>query len=149
MRQRVVGTRTASVPSSFATGTVFQFVPAPGNYVGTYPPGYMLDVSAELTSLLSMYPSPLSQVLRDMGKTVKAVVSSGLPYLSTGAGFFREYQLLVPGVVGSPFGVVGGPPAGGNVVPNYYTVYLPVVVDGMLATGAVLPPVSLTLDGQM
>lgn len=154
MRQRVVGTRTASVPTTFASGSVFQFRPAPGNYVGTYPPGYMLDVATELNGLLANYSS--GKVLRDMGKTIKAVINTTLPVdLSTGAGFFREYQVLVPGVAslngvaGATSGVIGGPPAGGNVVPYYYTVYVPVVVNGMLAVGASLPPVALTIDGQM
>ena len=65
MRQRVIGTRTAIAPTyplnQSPPNNFFQFRPVPGNYVGTYPPGYMFDVSVELNNLLINYS--LSEIL--------------------------------------------------------------------------------------
>lgn len=171
MRQRIIGTRTASVPSTpaIAAGNFYQFIPTVGNYVDNYPPGYMVDNSLELSGLLAAYypAATWPQVLRDMGKTIKAVIGANATTvptdLSTGAGFFREYQVLVPGfpglngVAGSSSGVIGGPGAntGGLVVPYYYTVYVPIVLNGNVAAqgaGSVAPifnAIKLTIDGQL
>jgi len=137
LRQRVLGTRTASIKYSNVQGgnapfgTFYQFIPTDGNYVGNYPPGYMIENTIEVQLNLANY-FPTQAVFRDEGKTIKAVIGSSttVPTSTKGAGYFREYQAIIPGVPGSTSGVVGGPPAGGLVVPQYYTVYLPIVVNG-------------------
>lgn len=141
LKQRVVGTRTAAFNPLAEPGTYYQFQPAVGNYVGNYTPGYMYDVTAVVVGELSGATLP---VMRDMGKTLKAVIgqdSQTQPVdLVTNAGFFREYQILVPSVVPSatsstPFGV-------GGVAPTYHTVYVPIVV------GGTLPGVAVGATGQ-
>ena len=147
-RQRVVGTRTVGVDysqTSFAgnalPGTFYQFVPLSGNYVGNYPPGYMVENTVELQNNVG-WMFNLNAVATDMGKTIKAVIglnASTVPAnLSTGAGYFREYQIIFPnitglnGIVGSSSGIAGGPPATGLVVPQYFTVYIPIIVNGII-----------------
>ncbi len=162
LRQRVVGTRTASVPGSISAGTFYQFNPATGNYVGNYPPGWMSDISSTVNTALANYSG--QKVMRDMGKTIKAVigVSGTQPTdLSTNAGFFREYQILVPSVIAGPtsasnFGVIGDDNTP-TVYSDYYTVYVPIVVGGTIAgvaagSGGVAPVttgVTLITDGQL
>jgi hypothetical protein len=93
-------------------------------------------------------PSPLG-VLRDMGKTIKARISSNNTGTGTfGApGFFREVQVIVPATVANATasstygvgvgvntvgGVPGALPAGGNVGDSgYNTYYIPIVVGGV------------------
>ena len=109
----------------------YEFVPASGNTVGNYPPGYVqllpLSVSALITGLSGA-------VLRDMGKTIYA----GVGATPTVYGRFRQVQVLVPSVgnnnfiggsTGSNFGVIGGPGVG-DVYTNYMTIYLPVFNNG-------------------
>ena len=122
----------------------YEFVPASGNVVGNYPPGYVqllpLSVSAPLAALSGA-------VLRDMGKTIYA----GIGATPTAYGRFRQVQVLVPsvgnnnfigGTTGSTSGVIGGPGIG-DAYTNYATIYLPIVQNGMvpsatLSTAAVL-----------
>jgi hypothetical protein len=163
LRQRVVGTRTAAVPAIDASGGVlYQFVPAVGNYVGNYPPGYMVDVSVTVGDALTAQGG--LPVMRDMGKTIKAVISAAGVQpadLATNAGFFREYQILVPTVVPGPtsssnFGVIGGPTSP-TAYTSYFTVYVPIEVGGTYpgvaaGSGGVAPraaPPALLADGQL
>lgn len=125
----------------------YEFVPASGNTVGNYPPGYVqllpLSVSVPLAALSGA-------VLRDMGKTIYAnVYAAGVP--TAAYGRFRQVQVLVPsvgnnnfigGTTGSTSGVIGGPGIG-DAYTNYTTIYLPIVQNGMvpsatLSTAAVL-----------
>ena len=127
------------------------FVPNSGNVVGNYPPGYMVPASQTgLTTAISNALSNLSSVvvLRDMGKTIFAqyVATVGASLTSAPAGFYREYQVLVPqslsasqgfigGVSGSTFGVVGPSVATAPGTSTYLTVYLPSIVGGVVAPG--------------
>lgn len=163
LRQRVVGTRTAAVPTLDPSGGVlYQFIPAVGNYVGNYPPGYMSDITGVVSAKLALQAG--LKVMRDMGKTVKAVIGvagSQPADLATNAGFFREYQILVPSVVAGPtaasnFGVIGDASTPTSYA-DYYTVYVPIAVGGVLpgvaaGSGGVAPSVigaGLITDGQL
>jgi len=163
-RQRVVGTRTVGVKytnvfaGNAVAGTFYQFIPLSGNYVGNYPPGYMVENTSEVQNNMG-WMFPLNAVATDTGKTIKAVIglnASTVPAnLSTGAGYFREYQIIVPNIVGSSSGIVGGPPASGLVVPNYFTVYIPIVVNRVVASrgDGLVDPIfnvaNLLSDGQL
>jgi hypothetical protein len=164
LRQPVVGTRTAAVPTlSGVTGVLYQFIPATGNYVGNYPPGWMSDITSTVNTALGGYPTG-SAVMRDMGKTVKAVIGvagSQPTDLITNSGFFRQYQILVPSVISSAtsasnFGVIGDANTP-TAYSDFYTVYVPIVVGGTIAgvsngSGGVAPTLegaSLITDGML
>jgi len=149
LRQRSVGNTTLSVPATPNT-SLYVFVATNGNYVGNYPPGYMVTAGAALPSSF-----PSGTVLRDMGKTIQASVSAGSPATDLGTpGFFREVQIVSPVTVATAtssttFGVgvgsltpssgpvgAGNLPASGNAGDDGYgTFYLPIVVGGVVASG--------------
>lgn len=144
-RQRNLATTFLQAPNE---NTYFYFVPIMGNYVGNYPPGYMMP--------LSMVP-PEGTLLRDMGKTVIAPVtfdSRAVP------GFFRAVQLIKPTAAVSAigkttFGVGGNVPRSittGNIGDmGYRTYYLPIIVDGTIASvgGSIAAAPYPPLSGQM
>ena len=172
LRQRVIGTRNIAA-SGNPNSALYVFIPTSANYVGNYPPGFMVAASVAGTFLPN--PLPTGTILRDTGKTIKAVTSSTTTAptdLTSYAGFFREVQLISPVTVASAtasstFGVgVGAAGAGaapGSYPPGnagddgYGTFYIPIVVDGVVAsqnstttttavstyTGALIP------DGQL
>jgi hypothetical protein len=157
LRQRVTGS-TVLVPPATTAGNYFTFVSGPGNYVGNYPPGWMVEAGANVAGLLNAYGATVNNtVLRDMGKTIKASVATnaaGAAPLGT-PGFFREVQLLVPSVSATPLtatnnGVIGqlpgSLPAGGNSGDGgYATFYIPIVVSGVVAGTAASPSLPLTI----
>lgn len=116
----------------------YEFVPASGNVVGNYPPGYVqllpLSVSVPLAALVAN-----GAVLRDMGKTIYA----GIGATPTAYGRFRQVQVLVPtvgtnnfigGTSGNTGGVIGGV---ANSNTSYMTIYLPVVHNGIIPAAIV------------
>ena len=123
----------------------YEFVPASGNTVGNYPPGYVQLVPASVAALLNSVAS--SAVLRDMGKTIYA----GIGATPTAYGRFRQVQVLVPsafngnfigGTAGNSGGVIGGPGIG-DAYTNYMVIYIPLFNNGLaasatLSTAAVL-----------
>ncbi len=144
--------------------TVFEFVPSSSNYVGNYPSGfndptggYVAPASAALTTALQQnYTATASAngaalVLRDMGKTIFAPITGavGTPASSTSPwGYFRQVQLIRPGVInqatgsgfmggvnGNTFGVLGaaGVP---DAFTNYLTFYIPVSIGGVVGANA-------------
>lgn len=125
-------TTVQGTPATYA----YEFQPASGNVVGNYPPGTMVAASSALQSAITAAGS--ASVLRDMGKTVQATLTSGA------VGFFRQVQLLVPTAVTAAQGYNGG--LGGNsfgvqgVVPNsnteYLVFYVPITVGGANADTA-------------
>lgn len=133
LRQRNVANTIFQAPTT--SGCYYTFVAGSGNYVGNYPPGYMSAVSG--------VPEGKGTLVRDMGKTIKAPIGTGV---SATSGFFREIQFIDPqpavSATGSTtFGVgigsqgAGVLPAAGNVGDaGYGTYYLAIVVDGTLAT---------------
>ena len=148
LRQRVVGTTTLNADGA----TLYTFVAGSGNYVGNYPPGYLVDATL---------PSLTGLVLRDLGKTIKAGYSGQGTGTDVGsAGFWRAVQVISPVAVASPtasstfgVGVAGqgaadgvpqGLPSGGNAGDaGYGTFYLPIVVGGVIAEGVTASTQSL------
>jgi hypothetical protein len=144
------------------TGDALDFIPATGNYVGNYPPGYV--VPANQTGLSSALTNAENgsgiSAVRDMGKTIYCPYSATVGGTQTYAGFFRQYQLLkvtpntiaqgnIGGVNGNNFGVVG--PANATVpgTSTYVTFYLPTLVAGVgAANGGDLVP-DIGAGGQM
>ena len=134
-----------TVTASPAT-TVYEFVPTAANYVGNYPPGYVQLAPAALQGAITTavaYATATQQrlVLRDMGKTIYAPISS----LTGVSGYFRQVQLLsssgvsasqglIGGAAGNNFGVIGAP-ANPDAYTNYLTFYIPVTVAGVNAIG--------------
>jgi hypothetical protein len=167
LRQRNVANTIFQAPTN---ACYYNFVAGSGNYVGNYPPGYMALASADIAAAAGVSPGLL---IRDMGKTIKAPIGvlANTPILNPAAteGFFREVQLIAPvaavsatgsttfgvgaGVAGSAAGTV---PAGNAGFNGYGTFYIPIVIDGTLATSAgtqasiaVLPTSYLPIGGQM
>jgi hypothetical protein len=156
----------------------FAFVPTPANYVGNYTPGVMYQATQASTNQAgkALQAAILAAiagnggvgalvgnaanflVLRDMGKTIKAVYETTAGDAPRSAvtdgneGFFREVQLIAPrplgptsntvigGPTGSTFGVIGN-------TPEYLTFYIPVAVAGV--RGAPSAPVYAIAGGQM
>jgi hypothetical protein len=139
----------------------FQFVPSSSNFVGNYPSGfndstggYVAPASQALvTAIGSAGASNTGLVLRDMGKTVFApIADNGVVNATSAWGYFRQVQLLRPGVVtqgpgfmggvtGSTFGVLGAP----QNPTDYLTFYIPVSVAGV--TGAAVNTQAFALAG--
>lgn len=157
---RQLPTGIAQLNDTF-TSSALDFVPATGNYVGNYPPGYVVPGSQTgLSTILTNYASQTGTVVRDMGKTIFCPYAATVNGTQTYSGFFRQYQLLVTspitisqgcigGVNGNNFGVVG--PANATVpgTSTYVTFYLPTFVAGVgAANGGGLVP-DIGAGGQM
>jgi len=135
---------SASIFSAGNIATVaYEFVPASGNTVGNYPPGYVQIAPAPVLALIASAVAS-GAVLRDMGKTIYA----GVGATPTAYGRFRQVQVLVPqvgnnnfigGATGTANGVVGGP-AIGDVYTNYMVVYIPAVNNGLIPVAMVANP---------
>ena len=159
LRQR---SQTSTFFQAPTNACYYNFVAGSGNYVGNYPPGYMALASADISAAAGVSPGLL---IRDMGKTIKAPIGTGV---TATEGFFREVQLIAPvaavsatgsttfgvgaGVAGSAAGTL--PSAGNAGFNGYGTFYIPIVIDGTLATSdgttkAVLPTSYLPIGGQM
>jgi hypothetical protein len=168
LRQRVVGTTTYSLPTA-PQGQDFNDLfyvlqTDSDNYVGNYPPGNMITLADLATaSQTPLLPDITGCVLRDMGKTVKARVTDGTDVGST-AGFFRAVQIIQPlNIVPQTFGVGGGAATsfmagsgrpqslgpGNTGDKGYGTFYIPIVVDGVIASQATtntpLVPVNVSM----
>jgi hypothetical protein len=146
-------------------GSAVDFVPTSGNYVGNYPPGFMvLATQTGLSNILTAYAQ--NGIARDMGKTIFApyatggLISNGNAGNFASYGYFRQYQLIVPtpisvtqgflgGVGGNNFGVVG--PAAATVpgTSTYVTFYLPTLVAGVGAAGGGTQVQDIGAGGQM
>jgi hypothetical protein len=108
----------------------FEFAPDASNVVGNYPPGTMNAASSALINSIAGLNTLSSGnlILRDMGKTVQAALSTA----PNGAkSFYRQVQLisLVSGVNGK----VDEP----NKYTDYLTFYVPITIGG--SATAVLP----------
>jgi hypothetical protein len=122
---------------------------------------------ADTTGAFDAFPALNTLLIRDMGKTIKCVPSASSAAPATGAtsGFFREVQLIAPTTVASAtassnFGVIGTAaqsiPSGNVGDAGYGTFYIPIIIDGTIASedGTVanavkLPTTYLPLGGQM
>jgi hypothetical protein len=121
----------ATVVSSAAT-VAFDFTPSSSNVVGNYPPGYMTAAgSGALATLIAQANAAGPVILRDMGKTVQAVVGSS----GTVLAFYRQVQLisLAAGAIGGVQGGVNVPTAGSD----YLTFYIPISVAGSAQAAAI------------
>jgi len=151
-------------PGSIVSAAL-DFVPASGNYVGNYPPGYVVPAAASglATALSNAIQVVNAQViLRDMGKTIQCQYAAtvGASLATAPTGFFREYQLLIVspinysqtfigGTSGNTFGVAG-PSVSTAGSSTYLTFYLPTVVAGVGSAVQVALPVNyITPGGQM
>lgn len=148
------------------------FIPTAGNYVGNYPPGFL--VAGSQTGLQTAISQAIlgntgGQLIRDMGKTIfapfAASVGAGNAGTFTGYGFFRQYQVLMvnpitfpPGFLGgtggNTFGVVGPSVATSPGTSTYCTFYLPVSVQGVgapsgLPAGSAVTNIVPVAGGQM
>ena len=110
---------------SAGTG-VYEFVASATNTVGNYAPGYMAAAGAEMIAALVVAGASTNLVLRDMGKTVQAPVTS----LTGNVGFFRQVQLLKPAASGTSFGGLGAANTP-DAYTDFLTFYIPVAVAGV------------------
>ena len=136
IKQVPLSTTYYSVPASMITGVaigtgVYEFVPTATNTVGNYAPGYMAAAGAEMVAALTVAGTAATLVLRDMGKTVQAPVTS----LTGNVGFFRQVQLLKPAASGTSFGVLGASNTP-DAYTDYFTFYIPVPVAGISVVAA-------------
>ena len=133
----------ATVVSSAAT-LAFELVPDASNIVGNYAPGYMAAAGAGPLAVAIAAANARSSgniVLRDMGKTVRAPLSS-----ATGTiGFFRQVQLIDPALGAA--GVLGAP-ATPDAYTNYLTFYVPIAINGVCVVPAGVTVVH-PVQGQM
>ncbi len=151
LRQRVTGSTILLTTSV----NYYVFVAGAGNYVGNYPPGYMVASTPIV---------PTGAVLRDMGKTIQAGVSADNGSTVGAPGFFRAVQIITPVVVPSAtssttFGVGAGMngtglpgqlPSGGNAGDDgYNTYYIPISVGGVVAatSGSNSNPLTVSVAG--
>jgi len=162
LRQRIVTSTILQAPTN--QGCYYAFIPTSGNYVGNYPPGYVFPVPA---AAFEAFPGLANLLIRDMGKTIKCVPSatSAAPAAGATPGFFREVQLIAPVTVASAtassnFGVIGTAaqsiPSGNVGDTGYGTFYIPIIIDGTIAStdgtianAVTLPSTYLPLGGQM
>lgn len=162
LRQRIVTSTILQAPTN--QGCYYAFIPTSGNYVGNYPPGYVFPVP---TAAFNAFPGLSTLLIRDMGKTIKCVPSatSAAPAAGATSGFFREVQLIAPVTVASAtassnFGVIGTAaqsiPSGNVGDTGYGTFYIPIIIDGTIAStdgtianAVTLPTTYLPLGGQM
>jgi hypothetical protein len=162
LRQRIVTSTVLQAPTNQTC--YYVFIPTSGNYVGNYPPGYVYPAPA---SAFSTLPALSSLLIRDMGKTIKCApsTSSAAPAANATSGFFREVQLISPVTIASAtassnFGVIGTAaqsiPSGNIGDAGYGTFYIPIIIDGTIAStdgtvanAVILPNVSLAINGQM
>ena len=94
LRQIPTGTNFVGDASGLIAAA-YDFIPTNGNYVGNYPPGFVTQASNTSLSaaLKAAEKSTGISVVRDMGKTIYAPVSStkSIGDLTGDAGYFREF----------------------------------------------------------
>jgi len=154
-----------------ATGTVtgvYEFYNDGSNYVGNYPPGYVLPASLGLqTQIINAADTGVNRnnlILRDMGKTIYAAYGTSISppadprvTLPVSYGYFRQVQLLKPTAINSTQGTIGG--TGGSTFgvlgaalnpdpyTDYLTFYISVTVAGV--RGPAVAPAYAIAGGQM
>jgi hypothetical protein len=144
--------------------TGLQYYAVPSNLTGVvYVPADTSSPTVVNDPAVTSYPSAVAQssavvtaigdlsdaILRDMGKTIKAVDTT--PNNGNVVRYFRAFQVLVPQAATTPIspndGVVGSPtvPLTSGYAP-YFTIYMPVTIAGMGSFTAGLTPLA---GGQM
>ncbi|NBY39658.1 MAG: hypothetical protein EBQ66_01790 [Flavobacteriia bacterium] len=158
IRQVPNSTAYYTVNASVLAGTnLYEFQPTAANYVGNYPPGFMVVASgvAADVACLATAGTALTLVLRDMGKTIYAQITNS----SGDAGWFRQVQVLKPTGITAAQGFIGGTSGqnfgvlGAASVPNgntdYFTFYVAVPVAGVLPAAFVTGALSPIAGGQL
>ena len=139
LKQFDVSQSYLSVPSSLTS--LYEFVPS-GTVTGNYPAGTVRAVTGDAeTAIVRQSAVSPNLILRDMGKTITA----GTTAAPTVIGRYRQVQLLAArdlNAANNTFGVVG------EAAYNYFTLYIPVPVGGVLGAAplAVIAPLA---GGQM
>lgn len=171
LRQRVVGTTTFAAPATptpmqlycliagnAAAGTTALAAVAAGNYVGNYPPGYLVAGPTIANLKLAAQGGLVNPILRDLGKTIYAplanAVTATLPFGT--AGYWRAVQVLDPSLVTTGnSGITGQVPGfrplatgGNNGDKGYNTYYIPIVVNGLAPSDTAGAPL-VTSDATM
>ena len=161
---RQIPTGVGLINPDTLTSSALDFVPTSGNYVGNYPPGYVVPATQTglSTALANAKALGGQAVLRDMGKTIFCpyVATVGAALTAAPSGFFREYQLLMVNPIGAVQGFLGGPFGSnfGVVGPSnatlpgsstYATFYLPSMVAGVGSAQGTLPVESVQAGLQM
>ena len=140
-----------------------EFIPTSGNYVGNYPPGFVIPAQAATVGAITNQAVGYTQtqpIVRDMGKTIFAQTATSLTNALAGTGtgsfgYFREIQVLAPQAITSAQGFIGGPSGsvfgvtggGSSTYATYLTVYVPTSVAGVYLTPTT--PLKYGPQGQM
>lgn len=138
LKQHEASQSYLSVPSSLTS--LYEFVASAGT-VGNYPAGFVRGVTGDAATAIVRQSAVGTLILRDMGKTITAPVTS----LTGVIGRYRQVQLLAArdlNAANNTFGVVG------EAAYNYFTLYIPVPVGGVLGA-APLAGVAPLAGGQM
>lgn len=160
---RQIPTGMHYVNPSTLTSSALDFVPTSSNYVGNYPPGYVVPAAQTgLSTALTNAGAVGMVAIRDMGKTIFCpyVATVGASLAAAPSGFYREYQLrvvspitasqgFIGGVGGNTFGGAGPAPSTAPGTSNYATFYLPTVVGGVGPATLSLPVVNVNAGAQM
>jgi hypothetical protein len=167
LRQRVVGTTTFStdgvtqlyclIAGNAAAGGLALAVDAAGNYVGNYPPGYLVNGPTVANLAVGDQGGVTNPVLRDLGKTIYAPLADAVSATLFGTpGYWRAVQVLDPsffvgGTADGNSGITGQAPGfrpvatgGNNGDKGYNTYYLPIVMNGTVPGSAATTSVPLT-----
>ena len=125
---------------------LLEFVPAVAGSTGNYPDGYVQAVSGTTLAAINLAVAGAAGfVLRDMGKTIKARNAQ-----NTGDyGYYRQVQFMAPRgltAAGAPVSASNG--VLGEAASNYFTLYVPVPLAGVMAT-APISGVSVLAGGEL
>jgi len=149
---------------TYSASDLYVLVSGSGNVVGNYANdvGFMVTLSQAATNAgMTGIPSASPVIIRDMGKTVKATVSSSVsvPTTTAIAGYFRQVQCLSPTLTSLTFGVNGQaagtfPSAGNTGDKGFNSYYVPIMIGGSYPSNAagnalVTNSLSSLLGGQM
>ena len=138
LKQYDVSQSYLSAPTTLTN--LYEFVPS-GTVTGNYPAGTVRAVTGAAAAAIVQQSAVGTLILRDMGKTITA----GTTAAPTLIGRYRQVQLLAArdlNAANNTFGVVG------EAAYNYFTLYIPVPVGGVLGA-APLAGVAPLAGGQM
>lgn len=142
LKQRTAGAHLYT----YSATDLYVLVAGSGNVVGNYANdvGFMVTLAQAAASAgMTGIPSAAPVIIRDLGKTVKATVSSSVsvPTVGAVAGYFRQVQCLSPTLASLTFGVNGQqagtfPSAGNPGDKGFNTFYVPVMIGGSYPSNA-------------
>jgi len=142
LKQRTAGAHLYT----YSATDLYVLVAGSGNVVGNYANdvGFMVTLAqAAANAGMTGIPAPTPVIIRDMGKTVKATVSSSVSSTTSTAvaGYFRQVQCLTPTVTSLTFGVNGQaagtfPSAGNTGDKGFNSYYVPIMIGGSYPSNA-------------